>query len=73
MLALSLSPLLVFEVRNDPTPKDEEQKDKEQKGTYNTKITETSFFIAYSQAIYSQLLVHMALPGRSRTRYRWRL
>ena len=48
MLALSLSPLLVFEVRNDPTPKDEEQKDKEQKGTYNTKITETSFFIAYS-------------------------
>ena len=25
MLALSLSPLLVFEVRNDPTPKDEEE------------------------------------------------
>ena len=45
MLALSLSPLLVFEVRNDPTPKDKEQKGKEQKGTYNTKITGTSFLL----------------------------
>ena len=45
MLALSLSPLLVFEVRNDPTPKDEEQKGIEQKDTYNTKITETSFLL----------------------------
>ena len=73
MLALSLSPLLVFEVRNDPTPKDEEQKDKEQEGTYNTKITKTSHLIAHLYAIYSQLLVRMALPGRFRTRYRWRL
>ena len=45
MLALSLSPLLVFEVRNDPTPKGEEQKGIEQKDTYNTKITETSFLL----------------------------
>ena len=56
-----------------PRQKTKSRKVKNRKVHITQRLQKLPFFIAYLQAIYSQLLVHMALPGRSRTRYRWRL